>query len=123
PAATGKAPAPPPARPPSGPTPQRDRPCPSCAAPNAAKASACWACGALLHDVEVGVCPMCSAALWPRRDGVVDLSVCEGCGGVWLEPGPLGKLLLLPEEQKRPLLKEIRDTRTGSPLRVNPALV
>ncbi len=103
--------------------PQADQFCPSCGAANSARAGACWACGGLLHCVAAGVCPQCQSSLWAIRWGGVDVSACEGCNGVWLENGGLGALLMQSREMQDRLLDEIRHLRTGSIVRINPALV
>lgn len=97
--------------------------CPSCHARNLERAAACWACGGLLQKVAVGVCPQCQATIVPIRSGGLEVGACEGCGGVWMEQGLLGGLLMQHLEMQDALLENVRSVRTGSIVRVNPALV
>lgn len=43
------------------------------------------------------LCPHCSELLKPRISHGVEVDVCMGCGGVWLDRGELEKLLFVNE--------------------------
>jgi Zn-finger nucleic acid-binding protein len=100
-----------------------DRLCESCQAPNSPAARACWACGTLLQVIAVGNCPYCEARFWPVEHGDIVVRACEGCGGIWLEPGDLQALAEESLEAKRALLADVRAQRTGSILRLSAALL
>jgi Zn-finger nucleic acid-binding protein len=97
--------------------------CPECEARNAATARVCWECGAFLRAAIVETCPYCTAALRKVTRGAVEAKACEGCGGVWLERSDLEALVQAPRKQRVALLAAIRRARTGTILRINPALI
>ncbi|NSW56804.1 MAG: zf-TFIIB domain-containing protein [Armatimonadetes bacterium] len=41
----------------------------------------------------MAVCPRCSAELAPQSVGGVELDACSDCGGLWFDPGELGRLM------------------------------
>jgi len=97
--------------------------CASCGAANSAQARACWACGELLQQVGVDFCPYCQAALLPLEDVELNARACEGCGGIWLEPGALAALAATSADGRRQILDAARALRTGTILRLSPALL
>jgi Zn-finger nucleic acid-binding protein len=97
--------------------------CPGCGQPNAESAAVCWACGHLLQHVAAGVCPQCQGTFLRIRSDTVDLCVCDGCGGIWLERDRLGALLLQTVPTQDRLIEEIRAIRTGRIRKFNPALL
>lgn len=102
------APAPPAAPGPRPPLRQRARqvasfiqrvPCPKCGELNYREARSCWACAETLVPRGSKLCPRCDNSLRYLTaedlmlDPVPHLEHCAGCGGLWVEHGPLAQLL------------------------------
>ena len=88
-------------------------PCPKCSAENPACAPVCWACGFLLHGPAVGECPRCHGTLHELVSNQVTVAGCDGCGGVLVEDGRLGALMLQSWEELQPLLRQLERVRSG----------
>lgn len=73
--------------------------CPACDAANPPASTQCWSCGARL-DTDSGKkrCWRCHVPLMDLAEGDLRFSLCEVCGGVWMEDGRLAVLLQLDGE-------------------------
>ncbi|MFW5741452.1 MAG: zf-TFIIB domain-containing protein, partial [Myxococcota bacterium] len=76
------------------------RRCPSCTAWNLASANHCNACGRSVGDPENPVhqrtnlaCPRCKKTLLNRRYAELDVDECDGCGGLFIEPSMLDRIV------------------------------
>jgi Zn-finger nucleic acid-binding protein len=76
----------------------------------------------MLQGIAAGACPRCSATLHRLESERVEYSACDGCGGVWLEHGRLGALLLQPPSAQEQILKEVAKTHTGRIKKLHPEI-
>lgn len=76
-----------------------------------------------MQRIAIGVCPQCEWRLQQFQWEHVQVVVCDGCGGVWLEQDRLGALLFQTWEQQDRLLEAVRRLRTGRVRKFNPVLV
>ncbi|HEU4754096.1 MAG TPA: zf-TFIIB domain-containing protein [Armatimonadota bacterium] len=109
------------ARPVAGP--QDGDACPACGQRNAKDAPVCWACGHLLKGRVAGTCPRCLGSMHEVESGNVRIAACDGCGGVWLERGRIGALLLQDVDTQDRLLQAIRKLRSGRIKKLQQGLV
>jgi Zn-finger nucleic acid-binding protein len=97
--------------------------CEHCGERNAPNAAVCWACGGLLQGRVTGTCPRCHGSFREVESDGVNIQACDGCGGVWLERGRLGALLMQDVPTQDRLLSTIGKVRSGRIKAMQPGLV
>jgi Zn-finger nucleic acid-binding protein len=94
-------------------------PCPGCGQANPRGTAVCWACGYLLFGAVTGRCPRCSGAFHRFVVESVEVGLCDGCGGAWLEEGRLGALLQQSAADHDALLHQAARVRSGKIRQLN----
>lgn len=76
------------------------RRCPACTAWNLASAKHCNTCGRAIGDDDLArqqrsalSCPRCKRTLMNRRYAELDVDECDGCGGLFIEPAMLDRIV------------------------------
>lgn len=86
--------------------------CPRCEAANPPASTRCWSCGAPLDSGAGGKrCWRCHVPLIDLAEGDLRFSICDSCGGVWMEDGRLAVLLQLDAETFEQLRRDVRAIR------------